>query len=89
MTKPAWESLRSFVSKDPTDPDLFPMRHLIWRFAVLGRPVGLDFGRYEMNMIFNSLPVDISRSKVKIETPTFACFYRQIRFAEWGLANAG
>ncbi|MDR1071635.1 MAG: hypothetical protein LBL21_03265 [Rickettsiales bacterium] len=89
MTKPAWESLRSFVSKDPEDSDLFPMRYLIWHAAVLGRPVGLDFGSYEMNMIFNSLPVDISRNKTRIETPTFAGFYRQFRFAEWGIKNVG
>jgi hypothetical protein len=89
MTKPAWKNFCSFVSKDANDSDLFLMRYLIWHGAVLGRPVGIDFGNYEMNQIFNDLPVDVSKEKIRVKAPSFADFYRQIRFADWGLRNAG
>ncbi|MDR2770071.1 MAG: hypothetical protein LBB08_01315 [Rickettsiales bacterium] len=90
MTGPAFEKFRSHVAHDnPSEEDLFLMRRLIWDHSVLGRPVGVDFGIYEMNMIFNSLPVDVARSKMTLKAPSFADFYRMIKFAEWGLANAG
>ena len=90
MSKNAFENFQSLVLKDPNESDLFLMRMLLWYFAVLKRPVGLDFGNYEMNAIFNSLPIDISLKKIKIDAPaSFADFYRQIMFAKWGLENAG
>ncbi|MDR3208639.1 MAG: hypothetical protein LBT45_02200 [Rickettsiales bacterium] len=89
MTAPAWKSFQSLVARTPRDSDLFLMRYLIWHGPVLGRPVGLDFGNYEMNVIFNSLPIDVSKNKSRVETPSFVDFYRQIRFAEWGLENVG
>jgi hypothetical protein len=89
MIKSSWKNFCSFVSKDASDSDLFLTRHLIWHGLVLGQPVGIDFSNYEMNAIFNELPIDISKNKVKIDAPSFADFYRWIRFAEWGLRNAG
>lgn len=83
MTKPAYKTFQSFVSKDMDDGDLYLSRYLVWHSVVLKRPVGFDFGKYEMNMIFNSLPIDISKDKVKFEVNlSFAEFYRQIKFAE-------
>jgi len=76
------------ISKDPVDSDLFLMRWVIWRGLVLDRPVGINFGRYEMNQIFNSLPMDIATEKMKMETPSFVDFYRAIKYAEWSLNNA-
>jgi hypothetical protein len=89
MTKTAFKSFRSAVSKDADDSDLFLMRYLIWFSIVLGQPVGFDFGSYEMNMIFNSLPVDISKNKIKVVRDiSFVEFYRMFKFAKWGLENA-
>jgi hypothetical protein len=88
MTDIAWKSFQSYISKDQSDSDLFLMRHLIWHSAVLGRPVGIDFGVYEMNMIFANLPIDVSKDKIKAERIPFADFYKQIKYAEWGLQNA-
>jgi hypothetical protein len=86
MTMPAWEKFRSAVSADAGDSDMFAARWLVWHSAVLGRPVGFDFGNYEMNAIFNSLPVDISKNKMKFGRElSFAGFYRTIKFAEWCL----
>ena len=86
MTKPAFKTFQSLVSKDAGDSDLFLMRWLIWHFAILGQPVGFDFGSYEMNVIFGSLPVDISKDKIKFGRElSLVDFYRQIKFAEWGI----
>ena len=90
MTEPAFETFRSLVSKDADDGDMFLMRWLIWHFCVLKRAVGFDFGNYEMNAIFNALPLDISRDKTKFgREVSFAGFYRMISFAKWGLGNYG
>ena len=88
MTAPAFETFRSLVSKDADGGDLFLMRYLIWHFAVLRRAVGFDFGNYEMNAIFNGLPMDVSGNKIKFGRDVlFADFYRMIWFAKWGLNN--
>jgi len=90
MTAPAWEDFRRAASGPPADSDLFLMRFLIWHGAVLKRPVGFDFGNFEMNAIFASLPVDVAKDKIKIErAPSLPEFYRWFWFAKWGLDNAG
>ncbi|MDR2268705.1 MAG: hypothetical protein LBD94_00800 [Rickettsiales bacterium] len=87
MTTPAFKTFQSFVSKDWKDSDLFLMRYLLWRGVVLKSPVGIDFGNYEMNMILSSLPIDISKDKVRFEDCSFVDFYRMFKCAEWGLNN--
>ena len=89
MTKPAFADFLVKISMPATEDDLFLMRWLIWHGVVLKRPVGFDFGNYEMNSIFNSLPLDVSKDKIKFDRgPTFSDFYKMIAFAEWGCQNA-
>lgn len=89
MTTLAWKNFQSLASKDAGDSDLFLMRWIIWHGIVLREPVGVDFGNYEMNMIFGALPIDIANNKIKMDAPSFSDFYRQIAFVRWGLKNAG
>jgi len=90
MAKPAWDDFCAAAIMPPSDSDLFLMRWTLWHGAVLKQPVGFDFGNFEMNAIFGALPIDIAKDKVKIERPpTISEFYREIRFAKWGLENAG
>ena len=85
MTEFAFANFTARVS-EPTDDDLFLMRWLIWHSVVLKRAVGFDFGNYEMNAIFNSLPLDISKDRKKFDRAVdFAEFYKMIWFAEKGL----
>ena len=87
MTSPAFLKFRPLASAPANDDDLFLMRHLIWYSVVLRRPVGFDFGVYEMNAIFGALPVDISKNKTKFGRKiSFVDFYRMIWFAKWGLS---
>lgn len=88
MTKPAWKTFQSLILNELKDSELFLMRWVIWNSSILKSPVGIDFGRYEMNMIFDSLPIDISCKKLKVETPSFSDFYRQIMFVKWGIKYA-
>ncbi|MDR1027551.1 MAG: hypothetical protein LBL46_04010 [Rickettsiales bacterium] len=89
MTAPAYESFRSFVCKDPNENDMEPAHIALWRAFVLKEPVGMDFGNYEMNNIWNALPVDISHKKIKMDAPDFNDFYAMIKCAEWVIENAG
>ena len=86
---PMWKSFRSFVSKDQSDSDMEPMRILIWKYLVIKEPLGFDFGNYEMNNIFNALPIDIAAKKIKIETPDPFVFYKMMKNAIWAVENAG
>jgi hypothetical protein len=88
MTGPAWKSFQSAVSREPDGEDLFLSRWLVWYSAVLRRPVGIDFGVYEMNQIFNALPVDVAARKTRMAAPDFAGFYRAVMHALWSLADA-
>ena len=88
MTKPSWKRFQSLIIKELKESDLFLMRWVIWHSIILKTPVGIDFGKYEMNLIFNSLPINISNKKFKIEAPSFSDFYRQIMFVKWGLEDA-
>lgn len=86
MTKPAWNSFCSLVSKDASDSDLFLMRYVIWQYRVLKRPVGIDFCNFEMNQIISQLPMDIAHIKIKaVSPPDLASFYKMVYFAKWGL----
>jgi hypothetical protein len=84
---PVWKAFKTEVSKDPSDKDLLLMRLIIWNSFILKNPIGVDFGKYEMNTLYNNLPIDISKNKIKLETPSFVDFYRQIMFAKWGIEN--
>jgi uncharacterized protein YehS (DUF1456 family) len=89
MTAPAFGNFQSEVSNDASEDDLFLMRRLIWDAVVLKRPVGFDFDNYEMNAIFNALPLDISKNKIKFGRKiSFVEFYRMIWFAKQGLEIA-
>lgn len=85
MTKHAFKKFSSLIYEDANERELFLVHKLIWHSVILKEPIGFDFGKYEMNAIFNSLPITISHKKEKIDTPSFSEFYRMIKFAEWGL----
>jgi len=88
MTKPAWDDFCVCAAGAATGEDLFLMRWTLWHSVVLKQPVGFDFGNFEMNAIFNSLPMNVAKDKIPTgQKPTFAEFYRRIRFAKWGLEN--
>jgi hypothetical protein len=88
MTEFAFANFKARVSEPANDGDLFLMRWLIWHAVVLKQAVGFDFGNYEMNAIFNSLPLDISKDRKKFgRRVDFAEFYKMIWFAEKGLCS--
>jgi len=87
MTAIAWKNLKAAVSEAQSESDLFLMRLIIWHCLVLKAPLGVDFGNYEMNQIFNALPIDVAHDRIKVERPSFADFYKQIKYAQMAVRD--
>ena len=85
MIKSAWNDFKAAVSKDQTDLDFNLMRYVVWNYMARGRPVGAEFGNFEMNQIVNALPMDVAKDKTIFDAPSLADFYKMIYYTKWAL----